>query len=61
MVPEQLLLIDAILTLPETSPEKELQRRIAASTRRAIWIVTARLTQTEEALQEKLRNELSMN
>ena len=61
MVPEQLLLIDAILTLPETSPEKELQRRIAASTRRAIGIVTARLTQTEEALQEKLRNELSMN
>jgi hypothetical protein len=30
MTPEQLLLIDAILTLPETSPEKELQRRIAA-------------------------------
>jgi hypothetical protein len=26
----QLLLIDAILTVPETSPEKELQRRIAA-------------------------------
>ena len=30
MTPEQLLLIDAILTLPETSPERELQRRIAA-------------------------------
>jgi hypothetical protein len=30
MTPEQLLLIDAILTLPETSSEKELQRRIAA-------------------------------
>ena len=30
MTPEQLLLIDAILTLPETSPEKELQRRITA-------------------------------
>jgi Protein of unknown function (DUF3435) len=30
MTPEQLLLIDAILTLPETTPEKELQRRIAA-------------------------------
>ncbi|KAE9373871.1 hypothetical protein N431DRAFT_407568 [Stipitochalara longipes BDJ] len=30
MTPEQLLLIDAILTLPETSPEKELQRRIVA-------------------------------
>jgi hypothetical protein len=30
MTPEQLLLIDAILTLPETSLEKECQRRIAA-------------------------------
>jgi hypothetical protein len=30
MTPEQLLLIDAILTLPETSQERELQRRIAA-------------------------------
>jgi len=30
MTPEQLLLIDVILTLPETSPERELQRRIAA-------------------------------
>jgi len=30
MTPEQLLLIDAILTLPETSLERELQRRIAA-------------------------------
>ena len=30
ITPEQLLLIDAILTLPETSTEKELQRRIAA-------------------------------
>jgi hypothetical protein len=28
MTPEQLLLIDAILTLPEVTPEKELQRRI---------------------------------
>ena len=30
MTPEQLLLIDAILTLPETTFEKECQRRIAA-------------------------------
>jgi hypothetical protein len=30
MTPEQLLLIDAILTLPETTMEKECQRRIAA-------------------------------
>jgi hypothetical protein len=30
MTPEQLILIDAILTLPETSLEKEYQRRIAA-------------------------------
>jgi hypothetical protein len=30
MSPEQLLLIDAILTLPETTFEKECQRRIAA-------------------------------
>jgi hypothetical protein len=30
MTPEQLVLIDAVLTLPETSPEKEYQRRIAA-------------------------------
>lgn len=30
MTPEQLLLIDAILTLPETLPERELQQRIAA-------------------------------
>jgi hypothetical protein len=30
ITPEQLLLIDAVLTLPETSPEKELQRRIVA-------------------------------
>jgi Protein of unknown function (DUF3435) len=30
MTPEQLLLIDAILTLPETTLEKECQRRIAA-------------------------------
>jgi hypothetical protein len=30
MTPEHLLLIDAILTLPETSLEKEYQRRIAA-------------------------------
>lgn len=30
MTPEQLLLIDAILTLPETSLEKECQRRVAA-------------------------------
>jgi len=50
MVPEQLLLIDAILTLPETSPEKELQRRIAAPTRRAIGVVTARLTQTGRSI-----------
>jgi hypothetical protein len=50
MVPEQLLLIDAILTLPETSPEKELQQRIAASTRRAIGVVTAGLTQTGRSI-----------
>ena len=31
MTPEQLHLIDAILTLPETTFEKECQRRIAAS------------------------------
>jgi hypothetical protein len=30
MTPEHLLLIDAILTLPETSLEKEYQRKIAA-------------------------------
>ncbi|KAF8862260.1 hypothetical protein BDZ45DRAFT_799370 [Acephala macrosclerotiorum] len=30
MTPEHLLLIDAILTLPETTLEKECQRRIAA-------------------------------
>jgi hypothetical protein len=30
MTPQQILLIDAILTLPETTPEKEYQRRIAA-------------------------------
>lgn len=30
MTPEHLLLIDAILTLPETSLERECQRRIAA-------------------------------
>jgi hypothetical protein len=30
MTPEQLLLIDAVLTLPEATPEKELQRRITA-------------------------------
>lgn len=30
MTPEQLLLIDAILTLPETTLEKECQQRIAA-------------------------------
>jgi len=30
MTPEQLLLIDAVLTLPETSLEKECQRRITA-------------------------------
>jgi Protein of unknown function (DUF3435) len=30
MTPEQLLLIDAILTLPKTLLEKELQRRIVA-------------------------------
>ncbi|KFY89160.1 hypothetical protein V500_05907, partial [Pseudogymnoascus sp. VKM F-4518 (FW-2643)] len=30
MTPEQLLLIDAVLTLPETTLEKESQRRIAA-------------------------------
>src|SRR4051794_15870467 len=30
MTPEQLILIDAILTLPETSLEKEYQRRTAA-------------------------------
>jgi hypothetical protein len=30
MTPEQLLLIDAILTLPETTLEREYQRRIAA-------------------------------
>jgi hypothetical protein len=30
MTPEQLHLIDAILTLPETTFEKECQRRIAA-------------------------------
>jgi len=30
MTPEQLLLINAVLTLPETSLEKEYQRRIAA-------------------------------
>jgi len=30
MTPEQFILIDAILTLPETSPEKEIQRRIVA-------------------------------
>jgi len=30
MTPEQLLLIDAILTFPETTLEKECQRRIAA-------------------------------
>jgi hypothetical protein len=30
MTPEQLLLIDAILTLPETTPERECQRRITA-------------------------------
>jgi hypothetical protein len=30
MTPEQLLLIDAILTLPETTFERECQRRIAA-------------------------------
>jgi hypothetical protein len=29
ITPEQLLLINVILTLPKTSPEKELQRRIA--------------------------------
>ena len=30
MTPEQLLLIDAVLTLPETSLERECQRRITA-------------------------------
>jgi len=51
MVPEQLLLIDAILTLLlETSLEKEFQRRIAASTRRAIGVVTAGLAQTGRSI-----------
>jgi hypothetical protein len=51
MMPEQLLLIDAIWTLLlETSLEKELQRRIAASTRRAIGVVTAGLTQTGRSI-----------
>jgi hypothetical protein len=44
MVLEQLLLINAILTLPETLLEKELQQRIAAFTRYAVRVVTARLT-----------------
>lgn len=30
MTPEHLFLIDAIITLPETTPEKELQRRKTA-------------------------------
>jgi hypothetical protein len=51
MVPEQLLLIDAILALLlETSLEKEFQRRIAASTRRAIGVVTAGLAQTGRSI-----------